>query len=1234
MLYFQGWVEEIKKDKVEFQKSQEACRVEEDNIERKQLELAELKQLNDLDLKEVSPVLEKAVEALSCINKADLEELKSYKNPPDIVKFSLEALCVLFDRPTNWESAVLLLQDPSLISNIVNLQKDKIKISTLRRLKKEYLDDKRFTQEAIAEASLATKGIQSYISGIYQYSTTIKKLAPKLKRHDKIRVELEQSQKTLGKKVLQLDDFQKNLDTKTVNLEESANQIRNIQATMKGLKKEVKAAEKILEAVKTKSQQWKMEKEDLDQQLIKADGDALLAAGAITYYGPFSAETRSKLMRNWVEGSLPGQSFITEGFVATSRNFDLINALSTPTELLNLEKQGLPKDKQGIENLLIIRELLKYSRRKILTSDPDDQLRLWAPYLIPANESNSVRLSESSSDILGVQHLAPPSCGSSELVRGSDTEFCQSVLAESVLYYQVEDLLDFADRGSQTWRSGTTSVKNALSIVTGVWDRGVSMPSLPSLFADNCIMASTLSTTELCNKPLNETAVITFKLSRTGVTAALLKQIISKQSPHLNSKQCTYARSKLNRIAAIEHAEKTLLDYIASYKGSLVDSRDLNSLIGGTEELISQEEIAIADTDARLMTVKEKTEEYRPLAIHGAVIVEVFHQINSLSYHYNFRLSDLTDILSDVLGKRVPESVTSTAKVAKYKRELHQEVYKQLQQSMSRSDAGFFPLLLVMKGFLRSGRMNLQEFDLFLNHFLHQFPYVPDDIPNWITKSCWQSLDLLEELPVFNGLKHHMQENQALYQEYFTLAPVLLEPSPWDDIKELSLPQRALLWLFSRPKDMAKVFSDMVMYELGSEMITTSATQPLKLSETRPSLIITDSEDQMDAVYDVQRLAVAQGKVVRVLCMLSDSMQGEAEHMIQQGIKYGYWIVLSQCQHIRYWSGLLVDLMLEVSDIVANPRENLPKKVHPAFKLILISSLSAKVSLPEDLTRKLNVQTHHCDGSLVGRVEQRARRYLETEIPLTRTNIPPQIPEVLSQLHSYLVSSYGGDNPILTWGDGDLNSTLHLLCHMAQHKRTDVLDSLRSLVSLVTYGSKNTNDAQANFLFSAVDRFLRLGLEDIPSQPSFPQFGLASSTFTFKSIPDIPTDRSGLVLSLQRFSVTEKAMDIGFVVNFVLSSLPSAPRVVPSRGHTALSLFFAVQAEHYTSLLSRVSDDLRTIKDVMMGYMTPSNMTSQLMTSLARNKVPGTWEAGHTSGLGRWVSDLSDKVSKLSKLTG
>ena len=124
---------------------------------------------------------------------------------------------------------------------------------------------------------------------------------------------------------------------------------------MKGLNREVRAAESLVDCIKQKTSQWKLEKEELEQQLLKADGDAMLAAGAITYFGPFTDNTRKHIMGCWKEGETAGQSFITEGLLPRSPLFDLVTVLSSPTEQLNLAKRGLPKDTNSLENILVIR---------------------------------------------------------------------------------------------------------------------------------------------------------------------------------------------------------------------------------------------------------------------------------------------------------------------------------------------------------------------------------------------------------------------------------------------------------------------------------------------------------------------------------------------------------------------------------------------------------------------------------------------------------------------------------------------------------------------------------------------------------------------------------------------------------------------------------------------------------------------------------------------------------------
>ena len=152
--------------------------------------------------------------------------------------------------------------------------------------------------------------------------------------------------------------------------------------------------------------------------------------------------------------------------------------------------------------------------------------------------------------------------------------------------------------------------RNLLSVVTGVCEHGSSLPNL-NRFKDNYILASGLTPAQLSSKPLKETAVINFKLSRDGITNSLLRLVVLKQAPYLDNKECAYAKSKLNRLAAIEQGEKALLDYITNFKGSLLNSSELGGLIDTNREMVGNEKHAIADIDSRLLSLRDKINKYR-----------------------------------------------------------------------------------------------------------------------------------------------------------------------------------------------------------------------------------------------------------------------------------------------------------------------------------------------------------------------------------------------------------------------------------------------------------------------------------------------------------------------------------------------------------------------------------------------------------------------------------------------
>lgn len=55
------------------------------------------------------PALTKAEDAVMNINKDDITEIKMYQNPPAGVSLVMEAVCILLQEKTDWNSAKLIM---------------------------------------------------------------------------------------------------------------------------------------------------------------------------------------------------------------------------------------------------------------------------------------------------------------------------------------------------------------------------------------------------------------------------------------------------------------------------------------------------------------------------------------------------------------------------------------------------------------------------------------------------------------------------------------------------------------------------------------------------------------------------------------------------------------------------------------------------------------------------------------------------------------------------------------------------------------------------------------------------------------------------------------------------------------------------------------------------------------------------------------------------------------------
>jgi len=119
---------------------------------------------------DAKPSLLEAKQALDCLAKSDVQEMKALNKPPVAVTLVMDAVCVLFGLDPSWAMAKTLLGDACFLQYLKNAPDVKMRQNVLRKLER-YVADEAFQPETVARSSKAAKGICLFICNAYKYNT-------------------------------------------------------------------------------------------------------------------------------------------------------------------------------------------------------------------------------------------------------------------------------------------------------------------------------------------------------------------------------------------------------------------------------------------------------------------------------------------------------------------------------------------------------------------------------------------------------------------------------------------------------------------------------------------------------------------------------------------------------------------------------------------------------------------------------------------------------------------------------------------------------------------------------------------------------------------------------------------------------------------------------------------------------------------------------------------------------
>lgn len=1189
-------------------------------------EAKECKAISDdaeADLAVAMPALEKAMAEVDKLDKNSVSEVKAYTKPPALVETVLQAVMILFGKPTDWATAKKVLSESNFLQQIKGFDKDHVSASTSNKVKK-YVEMPQFKPEEVKKVSGAASALCVWVHAIFIYANVAKEVAPK-------RLRLKEATESLAVKQAALKDAQDALAIVTeklaqlqVSYDTSVNEKNRLRDEAESLEAKLDRADKLVKGLAGEYTRWQASIGDYNASLVKVVGDALIAAAFLSYAGPFETRYRTELLKSW------GQS-VTNHKLPVTDNFNFTRFLAKSTDVRDWNIQGLPKDDFSTENGVISTR----GRRWPLMIDPQGQANRWIRNmegsrlkLIDLKMSGFLREVENA-----VQYGFPVLL--QDILEEIDPAL-EPVLAKSVMKIGNREVLRLGDKELDY------SPDFRLYITTK--------------------LANPHYTPEISTKA----TVVNFAVKKDGLEAQLLGIVVQKEEPNLEKQ-----KSELTiRVAAgkrqLVELEDDILRLLSESTGSLLDDEELvNTLQQSkiTSEAVTQQLVDAEQTEKKIDLARLG---YRSAAIRASLAYFVLDDMSRVDPMYQFSL----DAYVDLFNMSIDSSRVSSLDVPVAKRcdDINTEhtlaVYRYTCRGLFESHKLLFSLQLCLKIMEAQGAINQEEFNFFAlgTGMVDRAMQRKNPAEDWLPPLAWDNISELDKLPGFQGIVSSFEQMQRDWKGWYMSGKPEGDTMPGDWSLKTSELQKLCLLKALRMDRILFGSAKFIAANIGSEYVDPPSFDLKAVYETsncKTPLIFVLSPG-VDPTAGIFQLSTQLGQKVEN-CALGQGQAPTAVKMIEEGVRNGNWVFLANCHLMLSWMPTL-EKMIE-SLVEGSP--------HTKFRLWLSSSPDPNFPITI-LQRGIKMTTEPPKGLRSNLLTLYNTISDEQFARCSHQSTYKRLLFALVWFHAILLErrkfkSMGFNIPY------DFNESDFAICHdliivfLDEYPERIPFDAMKYLIAEANYGGRVTDDWDRRLVNVYIgelfcdecvvsDKFMLSELPDyfigeegdlkhykeviraMPTTDHPLAFGQHPNSDMAASIDDSITLIDTLV-SLQPRMVTavnEEAVDP--MAAQCAELLEQAPEVFDTRDVKTklasrsdpdpLKTVLYQELDRYNKLIATIRRTLTTIIKVTNGTASITPELEEVMTTLAQLKVPKLWGSTYPSlkPLGSWSRDLSTRV--------
>ncbi|CAL6051371.1 Dynein_heavy chain [Hexamita inflata] len=900
-------MKKLEKETTEVNKIREVVKAEEKTVSAKAAEVDQAKQEADNELEIAKPAYQKAAKALESFDKNAVLELRSFKSPPVAVKFTMEAVCVLFNTKPDWDSALKLISESNFVQQVQSFDKDNIDQKILINLRK-YTQKPDFSVEKVLKASQAASILCGWAKAIDKYAEMFAIIKPKMIQVEELTTQSNAQKAALKIKQDELHQIEQKLKTLEDSFKASESKKQRLMEQVKQTEIDLNNAQKLLGGLQNEYTAWTSQIAEINADLYASVGDALLGSAIIAYLGPYTSDQRVLYIQQWKNliftTKTEGADFAVEIPVSEKFKLDSYSACADPRDIKDWkQKYQLPGDAGSIQSAIIVSQ----SRRFPFIIDPELQGITWLRKLW---KSKNVQLSGPSGQQLQQQLENQINIGNPLIIENASED--------------LDPLLSSVLRKELVKKGGLTMIK--IGDVEKQYN------------PDFRLFVTTRMRQPQFNPDVQAfSQVVNMAVSSKGLEEQLLSLVVLVENPTLETEKDQIISSLTDAKEKQSQLQDELLEMLAQSKDPLKDESLIKKL---EESKIQAKLIREQITQGELATKKvdEQRELFRQVAVRGRILYEAIAGLSSLDSMYTYSLEFFKNIFQQTLRKveagmdkdrRMIQAITDACFLAVQRGifERHKPVFA----------------FMIASGIQRETRdIKGNTWRMFMGQFDNST--VSEDLNkcSLSDKQKHQLQALIEATDCEEEFNELLKYNCKLFDEYCSYEQIeaYSQNNPQPAVEKLISkltpfellvfnkivnPNRVLFYIpiYTKSVMVNKIYTSPPNFDIQQTFATTTAIIPL-------IFVLSTGSDPM---LQIQQYVTDSGMQSKFTTLALGQGQGEiAKKLLDRAVKEGNWVCLQNVHLCETWLPTLQKFVESLSQIEVN--EN--------FRLILTSMPSKK----------------------------------------------------------------------------------------------------------------------------------------------------------------------------------------------------------------------------------------------------------------------------------------------------